>query len=62
MNLVDREFALHRPFLPHPAVSVQRPGQDLRLRHRPLAQANSSGLPVSGWLLLLLGGSLEVFG
>ena len=27
-----------------------------------LAQANSSGLPVSGWLLLLLGGSLEVFG
>jgi putative oxidoreductase len=27
-----------------------------------LAQANSSGLPVPGWLLLLLGGSLEVFG
>jgi putative oxidoreductase len=27
-----------------------------------VAQANASGLPIPGWLLLLLGGSLEVFG
>ena len=27
-----------------------------------VAQADASGLPVPGWLLLLLGGCLEVFG
>lgn len=27
-----------------------------------IAQADASGLPVPGWVLLLLGGSLEVFG
>lgn len=27
-----------------------------------VAQANASGMPIPGWLLLLLGGSLEVFG
>jgi putative oxidoreductase len=27
-----------------------------------VAQANTSGLPVPGWLLLLLGGALEIFG
>lgn len=27
-----------------------------------LTQANSSGLPIPGWILLIMGGSLEVFG
>ena len=27
-----------------------------------VAQANASGMPMPGWLLLLLGGCLEVFG
>lgn len=27
-----------------------------------VAQADASGMPIPGWLLLLLGGSLEVFG
>lgn len=27
-----------------------------------VAQANASGMPMPGWFLLLLGGSLEVFG
>ena len=61
MNLVDRSL----PFIARFCLILLFPFSALDKIFdygTALAQANSSGLPVSGWLLLLLGGSLEVFG
>ena len=51
----------HRVACARSAVSVQRAGQDLRLRQRS-GVCGRVWVPVPGWLMLLFGGSLEVPG
>ena len=60
MSLIDRCL----PFIARLCLVVLFPFSTLDkiLDPAALTQANSSGLPVPGWLLLILGGGLEVFG
>ena len=61
MNIVDRSL----PFIARFCLVLLFPFSALDKIFdygNAVAQADASGLPVPGWLLLLLGGSLEVFG
>lgn len=60
MSLIDRCL----PFIARLCLVVLFPFSTLDkiLDPAALTQANSSGLPIPGWLLLILGGCVEVFG